>query len=165
MSSWIIVWILIILTSIFIAIKTSNKSKTEHLPTKTISEKLGKLFVTYFIQFLCAIVFSCIVFFSINSFVAYYIVSNKEIVNGKIIAINVGPQAKHVNNVIVKFKTIKNKEITAYLSDELKNNNVDLLKNKDNLNEFCIVITTSDNYFYKTYNYKNIIIKCKKDNQ
>ena len=95
--------------------------------------------------------------------VANFIVNKNEIIHGQIESINVLPNSRYENNATISFKTVNNQIFKAYLSDELKNNYKQVsMKDKD---DYCILIKTSDNYFYKTYDYKNIIIKCESNTQ
>lgn len=95
--------------------------------------------------------------------VANFIVNKNEIIHGQIEFINVLPNSRYENNATISFKTVNNQIFKAYLSDELKNNYKQVsMKDKD---DYCILIKTSDNYFYKTYDYKNIIIKCESNTQ
>ena len=164
MNSWIIVWTLIISISLLITIKITDKKEIRNLKTSKLSyENIIELFLTFLENYTYVLLAISLIFICGNHFIANFIVNKNEIIHGQIKSINILQNSRYENNATILFKTVNNQIFKAYLSDELKNYQEQLLtKNKD---DYCILIKTSDNYFYKTYDYKNIIIKCKKDNQ
>lgn len=164
MDSWIIVWALIISISLLITIKITDKKEIRNLKTSKLSYRnIIELFLTFLENYTYAFLFIALIFISGNNLIANFIVNKNEIIHGKIKSINVLSNSRSENNATITFETVNNKIFKAYLSDELKNNQEQLLiKNKD---DYCILIKTSDNYFYKTYDYKNIIIKCESNTQ
>lgn len=159
MNSWAIVWILIISISLLITIKITDKKEIRNLKTSKLSYRnIIELFLTFLENYTYAFLFIALIFISGNNLIANFIVNKNEIIHGQIESINVLPNSRYENNATISFKTVNNQIFKAYLSDELKNNYKQVsMKDKD---DYCILIKTSDNYFYKTYDYKNIIIKC-----
>lgn len=164
MNSWTIVWILIISISLLITIKITDKKEIRNLKTSKLSYRnIIELFLTFLENYTYVLLFIALIFISGNNLVANFIVNKNEIIHGQIESINVLPNSRYENNATISFKTVNNQIFKAYLSDELKNNYKQLsMKDKD---DYCILIKTSDNYFYKTYDYKNIIIKCESNTQ
>lgn len=164
MNSWAIVWILIISISLLITIKITDKKEIRNLKTSKLSYRnIIELFLTFLENYTYAFLFIALIFISGNNLIANFIVNKNEIIHGQIESINVLPNSRYENNATISFKTVNNQIFKAYLSDELKNNYKQLsMKDKD---DYCILIKTSDNYFYKTYDYKNIIIKCESNTQ
>jgi hypothetical protein len=163
MDSWIIVWTLIISISLLITIKITDKKEIRNLKTSKLSYRnIIELFLTFLENYTYAFLFIALIFISGNNLIANFIVNKNEIIHGQIKSINVLLNSRSENNVTIMFETVNNKIFKAYLSDELKNNHKQVsMKDKD---DYCILIKTSDNYFYKTYDYKNIIIKCESNN-
>lgn len=159
MNSWAIVWILIISISLLITIKITDKKEIRNLKTSKLSYRnIIELFLTFLENYTYTFLFIALIFISGNNLIANFIVNKNEIIHGQIESINVLPNSRYENNATISFKTVNNQIFKAYLSDELKNNYKQVsMKDKD---DYCILIKTSDNYFYKTYDYKNIIIKC-----
>lgn len=164
MNSWAIVWILIISISLLITIKITDKKEIRNLKTSKLSYRnIIELFLTFLENYTYVLLFISLIFISGNNLVANFIVNKNEIIHGQIESINVLPNSRYENNATISFKTVNNQIFKAYLSDELKNNYKQVsMKDKD---DYCILIKTSDNYFYKTYDYKNIIIKCESNTQ
>ena len=164
MNSWIMVWILIISISLLITIKITDKKEIRNLKTSKLSYRnIIELFLTFLENYTYVLLFIALIFISVNNLVANFIVNKNEIIHGQIESINVLPNSRYENNATISFKTVNNQIFKAYLSDELKNNYKQVsMKDKD---DYCILIKTSDNYFYKTYDYKNIIIKCESNTQ
>ena len=164
MNSWTIVWILIISISLLITIKITDKKEIRNLKTSKLSYRnIIELFLTFLENYTYVLLFIALIFISGNNLGANFIVNKNEIIHGQIESINVLPNSRYENNATISFKTVNNQIFKAYLSDELKNNYKQVsMKDKD---DYCILIKTSDNYFYKTYDYKNIIIKCESNTQ
>jgi hypothetical protein len=158
------VWILIISISLLITIKITDKKEIRNLKTSKLSYRnIIELFLTFLENYTYVLLFIALIFISVNNLVANFIVNKNEIIHGQIESINVLPNSRYENNATISFKTVNNQIFKAYLSDELKNNYKQVsMKDKD---DYCILIKTSDNYFYKTYDYKNIIIKCESNTQ
>lgn len=154
MNSWIIVWTLIISISLLISIKITDK-KEIRINYRNIVE----LFLTFLENGTYAFLAMSLIFISGNHFIANFIVNKNKIVHGQIKSINVSPHSRYKDNTSITFETVNNQIFKAYLSDELKNNHEQL--STQNKSDYCILIKTSDNYFYKTYDYHNLIIKCR----
>ena len=159
MNSWIIVWILIVSISLLISIKITDKTEIRSLKTSKINYRnIVELFLTFLENGTYAFLAMSLIFISGNHFIANFVVNKNKIVHGQIKSINVSPHSRYTDNETITFETTNNQIFKAYLSDELKNNHEQLsIKNKD---DYCILIKTSDNYFYRTYDYHNLIINC-----
>ena len=150
MNSWIIVWTLIISISLLISIKITDKKEIRSLKTSKINYRnIVELFLFLAMS---------LIFISGNHFIANFIVNKNKIVHGQIKSINVSPHSRYKDNTSITFETVNNQIFKAYLSDELKNNHEQL--STQNKSDYCILIRTSDNYFYRTYDYHNLIINC-----
>jgi hypothetical protein len=159
MNSWIIVWTLIISISLLISIKITDKKEIRSLKTSKINYRnIVELFLTFLENGTYAFLAMSLIFISGNHFIANFIVNKNKIVHGQIKSINVLPHSRYKDNTSITFETVNNQIFKAYLSDELKNNHEQL--STQNKSDYCILIRTSDNYFYRTYDYHNLIINC-----